>query len=306
MSKFFLSVLLLLFLFTSCTAPQKITGHVQPHDLEQLIAQLHRPQNGKVMVAAHRCDWRNHPENSMPALLSAIAMGADIAEIDLKKTKDGHFILLHDRTLDRNTNGKGNPENYTLEEIKKLRLKNGLGRVTNVQIPSFTEFLKVAKGKILINIDKGYDYFPEVIALLKETGTLQQAIINIDDNTTLDEVEARYGKVPDDVFLMPVVVYNGHPRSKEVVKSYLRHKKTIFQPVWKDDMLIKEENFLELKRQGYGIWMNSLWASLNGGHDDDSAVEQNRPDETWGWLIQKGASIIQTDRPEKLLKYISR
>ena len=49
-------------------------------------------------------------------------MGADIVELDMAKTKDGKFVLLHDGTLDRVSNGKGPSTEYTLEEIKKFRL----------------------------------------------------------------------------------------------------------------------------------------------------------------------------------------
>ena len=52
-------------------------------------------------------------------------MGVDMVEIDLKKTKDGHLIVMHDQTIDRTTTGKGKPENYTLEELRRFRLKNG-------------------------------------------------------------------------------------------------------------------------------------------------------------------------------------
>lgn len=53
------------------------------------------------------------------------------------------------------------------------------------------------------------------------------------------------------------------------------------------------------------IWINSLWPSLNAGHDDDLAVESNKPNEAWGWIISQGATLIQTDRPKNLLEYLS-
>src|SRR5690606_32707214 len=57
-----------------------------------------------------------------------------------------------------------------------------------------------------------------------------------------------------------------------------------------------------MKNNGVRIWINSLWPRLNAGHDDERAVYE--PDEAWGWLIDKGASIIQTDRPSELLAYL--
>lgn len=270
------------------------------------IKDLLIPKNKKVYVASHRCDWRNHPENSIIALKSSIEMGVDIAEIDLKMTKDSVLILMHDRTIDRTTNGKGQPNEYTLKEIQKFKLRNGLGRASDHTIPTFREFLEVAKGKIYINIDKGYDYLPKVIKELRETGTLSQTIINVNDNTTLDEVESRYGKIPEDVTLMPVLAFKDKEKAITTLNSYLRHRNTVFQPVWSNDAQIEGVDFHELRKQGYGVWINSLWASLCGGHHDDRAVEQNEPDETWGWLVNKGANILQTDRPAQQLKYLQK
>ena len=54
-----------------------------------------------VFVAMHRGDWRNFPENSKDAILSCIALGADIVELDTQMTKDGHFVMLHDGSLKR-------------------------------------------------------------------------------------------------------------------------------------------------------------------------------------------------------------
>lgn len=49
-----------------------------------------------VIVASHRGDWRNFPENSLEAIDNAIKMGVEIVEIDLQRTKDGVLILMHD------------------------------------------------------------------------------------------------------------------------------------------------------------------------------------------------------------------
>jgi len=59
-----------------------------------------------------------------------------------------------------------------------------------------------------------------------------------------------------------------------------------------------------IKDSGSKIWINSLWPSLNAGHDDDTAVELSKPDDSWGWILDSGASIIQTDRPQKLIEYL--
>ena len=78
-----------------------------------------------VLVTAHRGDWRYAPENSLPAIDNAIKMGVDIVELDVQRTKDGQYILMHDKTLDRTTTGSGLVSEWTLDSIQTLNLKNG-------------------------------------------------------------------------------------------------------------------------------------------------------------------------------------
>ena len=85
---------------------------------EMIAAQIHDPNSKYVVVACHRGDWRNYPENSIPAIESIIRMGADIMELDLKLTKNSVLVLSHDKTIDRCTNGTGEVSGYTLEELK--------------------------------------------------------------------------------------------------------------------------------------------------------------------------------------------
>ena len=51
--------------------------------------------SNKILVVSHRADWRNAPENSLQGIQNCIDMGVDMVEIDLKKTKDGHLIIMH-------------------------------------------------------------------------------------------------------------------------------------------------------------------------------------------------------------------
>ena len=124
--------------------------------------------NNSVLVVSHRADWRNAPENSLQAIQNCIDMGADMVEIDLKKTKDGHLVLMHDKTINRTMTGTGSPDEYTLAELKAMRLRNGAGIKTRHQIPTFEEVMNLCKGKIMVNVDKGYDYFKDAYEVLKD------------------------------------------------------------------------------------------------------------------------------------------
>jgi len=259
-------------------------------------------QNNEVLVAAHRCSWRTAPENSVQALKDCIEMGVDIAEIDLKLTKDNQLIIMHDKTIDRTTDGKGKPQDYTLEEIKKFRLKAATGHPTRHAIPTFEEMLLVAKNKILVNIDKGYPYFEQAMGIVRRLNMTQQVIYNVSNDLPYDSVCAQYGKIDSLLYLM-VVVNPSNPNTDAIIKSYKSHKRTIIQTVFATDTVRILARIPEIRKTN-AVWFNALWPEHNAGHDDDIAVEEKKPDEIWGWLIKKGANIIQTDRPKELVKYI--
>ena len=122
---------------------------------EKLRAALDGRDRNYVFVTMHRGDWRHAPENSVDAIKGAIAMGADIVELDVALTKDGEYVLLHDGALDRVSNGKGKSKDLTLAEIRKFRLKGVDGKsVTDYEILTLKEALALTKGKILVNLDK--------------------------------------------------------------------------------------------------------------------------------------------------------
>lgn len=270
---------------------------------KNLVKELNDFKSKKVLVVSHRGDWRNAPENSLQAFKNCIDMGVDMIEIDLHKTKDGQLMLMHDNTINRTTDGKGKVSDYTLAELKKFHLRNGMGRVTFHQIPTLEEVLNLSKGKILINIDKGYDYFKDVYALLEKTGTTDQVVIK--SGYDYAKVKADNGDVLNKVIYMPIVNLN-KPDAEKMIDSYKALKpvaiECCFSEVTPDVLrLLKKVN-----ENGSKIWINSLWASLNAGHDDDRAVELNEPDETWGWILKQGAALIQTDRPQALINYLKK
>ena len=255
-----------------------------------------------VTIVAHRGDWRNHPENSIPAFQSCIDMGIDMIEIDLQRTKDGQLILMHDRTVDRCTNGKGKIADMTYEEIQKLLLRpQHSASVTRNHIPTLEEVLVLCKGKILINIDKGYDYFQQVYELMEKTGTTSQVIIK--SCNSLEKVKNENGTVLDKVIYMPIVNLNDKNAENSIDDFITIHPVAIECCISKYNDKV-ERLLQKIRDAGIKIWINSIWASLCDGHDDDRAVELGEPDESWGWILDRGGTVIQTDRPYDLLQYL--
>ena len=256
------------------------------------------------MVTAHRGDWRDAPENSLEAYKRAIELGVDVIEIDLNKTSDGVIVIMHDGTIDRTTNGKGKPSDYTLAEIKKFHLRNGLGRVTRHTIPTLEEVMTLAKGKVLVNLDKSYPYYNEAYLILKKTGTLNQAIFKTEE--PYQNVRNKYGKLLDSIVFMPVVNLD-KPEARQIINEYQKQMKPVaFELNFQSDTssILAKNDFI--KAHGSKVWINSLWASLNAGHEDDVAVDDGNTKDSWEWIINHGATMIQTDRIRELLAYLRK
>lgn len=98
-------------------------------------------------IIAHRGASGYELENSYSAFEKAIELGADMIETDIWQTQDGHLILMHDKCINRTTKGKGKISKLTLEEIKKINLKNG------EKIPTLDEVLDKFGRKIGFNLE---------------------------------------------------------------------------------------------------------------------------------------------------------
>ena len=286
-----ISVLLIAYLATFAQ------GH-----FKEIEKSFKEPETKSILVVSHRADWRNAPENSLQAIQNCIDMGVDMVEIDLKKTKDGHLVLMHDKMIDRTMNGKGSPEDYTLAELKAMRLKNGAGIQTRHQIPTFEEVMNLCKGKIMVNVDKGYDYFKDAYEVLKRTDTADQCVMKA--SLPYEQVKAENGEVLDKMIFMPVIHLHKE-EAEAIIDGYLKHMKPqAFELVFNNDNPEVQRLIKKVHDSGAKIFINSLWPELCGGHDDDRAVELHQPDESWGWIINQGTKLIQTDRPAILLQYL--
>lgn len=271
--------------------------------LRRFVKSLMSRDSTSVIVVAHRGDWRNFPENSLEAIDNAIKMGVDIVELDVKKTKDGELILMHDRTLDRTTTGKGLVSENTLSDIRKLNLRNGCNIRTIHKVPTLEEALLHAKGKIMINLDQADLYFDQIYELMKKTGTTKQIIMK--GRRPVAEVKKQFGDYLEDVIYMPIVDLDASGAEKHI-EAFIKD----MSPVAFELLFVKDTNLLPKKLattlNGRSlIWYNTLWDTMAGGHDDDMSLQN--PDSGYGYLIDTlGCRIIQTDRPAYLLDYLRK
>ena len=273
----------------------------QPVSVDELIANLEDSRNDEVIVVAHRGDWRNAPENSLQAIQNCIAMGVDMVEIDVRKTKDDVLVLMHDETIDRTTTGTGKVSELTWDYLQTLSLKDGIGHKTANKIPTLEEALALTKDRILVNLDKSYSIFDKCYAIAKKTGTVNQIIIK--GFKTKEEVQGEFGDYLDKVYFMPIVRLN-EPDANVIIDEYLEGDIPVaFEFLVPQDTIKCIERFKELREKGASVWVNSLWPEHNAGHDDERAALDPK---VYQWYIDQHINIIQTDRPKILLDYLRR
>ncbi len=269
--------------------------------IDSLLNNLHNAKSNYVFVIAHRGDWRGAPENSLQAIENAIRMGVDMVEIDIQRTKDGNFILMHDKTLNRTSTGKGAVADYTTDELKAFKLKSGHNIKSRRSIPTLEEALNLCKDRILINIDKGGTYIKEILPIIRKCKMEKQVIIK--GNYPVDKVKAEYGEETDMLY-MPVI-YLGKEGATAEAEAFIKD----FRPV-AYEITFGQESDLDAKllkrmiKSGSRVWVNSLWDTLCAGHDDENALIEGK-DKHWGWILNHHATMIQTDRPQELIEYLT-
>lgn len=299
--QFFLPLLALF--FASCTQTSQYANRA-----EAIAAEIHNPDSKYVVVAVHRGDWRNFPENSAMAIESVIRMGADIMELDLKMTKDSVLVLSHDRTIDRCTTGKGKVSDYTYEELMQFNLKRAHGvKSDTTHILTLTQALSICKDRICVNVDQGYEFYDQVMEITERLGVTDQILIK--GKRPIEVVAEQEAKYQHNMMYMPIVdiqnksgiaLYNSYMEQGVVPLAY--------EVCWQTEDGSFERACREIMAQGSKIWVNTIWASLCGGNgnDDDAAFLADNPNQVYKRYLDNGVSMIQTDRPELLINYLTK
>jgi glycerophosphoryl diester phosphodiesterase len=107
-----------------------------------------------VTVTAHRGASHVAPENTLAAMAAAVEAGAEFAELDVRLTRDGHVVLMHDRTVDRTTNGTGDLWDFSLSELQALEAGSWFSEEFDGEpIPTLRDVIRFAKGQLKLNIE---------------------------------------------------------------------------------------------------------------------------------------------------------
>src|SRR5260370_40208040 len=120
----------------------------------------------------HRGAAGHAPENTLLSIQKAIELGVDIVDVDVRRSRDGELVLLHDKRVNRTTNGSGRIEDLSFEEAR--RLDAGLGQA----IPSLREALELVRGSVQLMIElKEPGIVPEVMNLIEDCHSSQEVIL---------------------------------------------------------------------------------------------------------------------------------
>ncbi|WP_054706680.1 glycerophosphodiester phosphodiesterase family protein [Bacillus sp. JCM 19041] len=132
----------------------------------------------KIKAIAHRGYPIKYPENTLSAYQASIDLGFSHIEIDVQLSKDGIPVIMHDKTVDRTTNGSGLIIDYTLDELKSLKMKDG------EKMPTLEETLTLAQGqcKVAIELKQSNDMYDglekKVYELILEKNMINEVYVN--------------------------------------------------------------------------------------------------------------------------------
>lgn len=258
--------------------------------VDSIRTRIMRPDES-ILVVAHRANGSSFPENSVSAILASPKIGADIVEIDVRKTSDGEFVLMHDYTLGRTTDGKGFVSNKSWEYIQGLHLKGPDGKITTETVPSLEDALLAAKeAGVMVNIDKAFNFAPEIAEIAQRTSTLKHLIFKSDASP--EEVLLTLGPWRDSVIYMPMIGLDSEESLRKVVEVVDKLHPVMIEvySAYKGDIRpVMLRNFVG---EGCRLWYNSDLGKPFNAKKDASLIDSF------------GARVIQTDHPKELNEFL--
>jgi len=285
------------------SVPPVSTGLVRGTPV-QLLEKAFRDHgaNAQILVAAHRAYWRGAPENSLAGIQAAIDLKIPMVELDCQRTQDGQLILMHDTSVNRTTNGSGNIASMSLQQIQALRLRKGLGGgeapLTYEKVPTLDQAFALANGKILLQLDKCWDYHEQAYDQAVAAGVLGQVVFK--STAAPADVEAFLARDPNILYMH--ILDDANAGDFHGFSTYMPQAFEIdFDRL--TDAQIQPDYVDEISTQSR-IFINTMWRGLAAGYTDELSLR----DPALGWepvIDRYHASVVQTDNPVALMRYLS-
>lgn len=254
------------------------------------ILQDLRQQPQHVLVAAHRAAHIDFPENSLASIREAIRLGVDIAELDVQRSKDGVFVLMHDRTITRTTGQPGAVADYTLAQLQGFPLLHN-GQPTRERIPTFEDALLAARGKILVDVDFKVDGIPaakDAYQLIHKTNMAPYVLFFLYDHPDAATLLKHDALIP----ILPRV------RDSAAIMETLGYGK--FPALHLDEKCYTNSLADSVRARGARVWMNTL-----GAFDKEEQAKAGAGFDRFFQAFPR-TGIVQTDLPGQLVQYLQR
>ncbi len=258
------------------------SAQIDFNNSEELKSFFHWTPESKPLISAHRGGpYPGYPENCIETFEYVLTHTLTIIECDIVLTKDEQLIMMHDNTLNRTTTGTGRVEQQTLEEIKKLQLKDNEGNVTPYSIPTLREVLDWTKGNAILTLDiKRGVPLEKVIRLVEETNSEAYAVII---TYNIEQAKEVYNLNPD-------LMISASIRNDEELNSILVSGIPLENIIAFTGTSLKSASFYDnLHVKGIYCILGTL------GNLDNKAIA--RGDKIYLDFISIGADILATDRP---------
>lgn len=256
------------------------------------------------LIAAHRgsCGG-NIPCNTMEAFETALIQGADIIELDVSHSSDGKLFVFHPGMEKAMLKSDKLLSELTAKEIEKLRYINGDDTPTQFGISYLEDVFKQLRGRCVINIDKFWDNIVPVTALVRELGMQDQVIVKT--GPVKEQIDLIEKEAPDLPYML--ILWERDDYSDIMLKRDLRYIGTEVLFHNESDPIADRTYVERMHEKDLIVWVNAIVYDykevLSAGHNDDISVPGN-PDAGWGWLLDKGYDIIQTDWTLMLKNYM--
>ncbi len=142
-----------------------------------------RKRRSRPLVIAHRGVPVLAPENTLASFALALQQGANLLETDLRMTRDGVIVLMHDETVERTTDGYGTVHTQSLSEVKHLRTLRPDGRPSDQAVPTLIELLAMTQGSVPLLLElkdsrfREYTHAQKLIEILAAYHVLERTAI---------------------------------------------------------------------------------------------------------------------------------
>jgi len=260
----------------------------------------------RTLITAHRgAAGGNIPCNSLASFDAALYQGADMIELDVSATSDGQLLIFHPGMEAAHLCHDRRLNTMTAAEARELRFHNQDRTATTHGIATLDEALEHLKGRCYINIDKYWEHIVPITEAVRRHGMIDQVLVK---TAPSEDVFRMMEEVAPDVPYM-LIMRGADEYSEQMKRRRINYvgAETLFAA---DDEPICSPEYVEwMHKNGWLLWGNSIVydykAVIAAAHTDDNAIT-GHPDESWGWLIDRGYNIIQTDWPMALRCYLDK